>query len=57
MTTEKVNMAIIKELGNCGAHINITIRRTPTRRCDAGDEFDGLYLSENTVLNQHGWWR
>ena len=44
-----VNIAIFKKPGKCGAHINIAKRRTPTSRCDAGDEFDGLYLSENIV--------
>jgi len=42
-----VNIAISEKPGKCGAHINIAIGRTPTCRCDAGDEFDGLYLTEN----------
>jgi hypothetical protein len=45
----KDNIAIFKESGKCGAHINIAVGRTPIRRCDVGDEFDGFYLTENIV--------
>jgi hypothetical protein len=46
----KVNITIFEELGKCGAHINIAIGRTPACRCDAGDEIDGFYLTENIVI-------
>ena len=45
----KDNIAIFNEPGKCVAHINIAIGRTPICRCNAGDEFDGFYLTENMV--------
>ena len=51
----KDNIAIFNEPGKCVAHINIAIGRTPICRCNAGDEFDGFYLTENIVPVSARW--